>query len=142
MQGGTKTFCDRLDLMIDYTDASPDDKFSVMCRKQAIDYSDEDFGLTDRDEIFSDVVNYRLGRKGRQTTATLTVPIFGELEMREELVLKGNRGYSVPITSPKNEGQVRSLIDFFYLHLLIIFKRTNRPNNVLLFLAFDIHDPH
>ncbi|XP_052090089.1 uncharacterized protein LOC127726679 isoform X1 [Mytilus californianus] len=105
MQGGTKTFCDRLDLLIDYTDASPDDQFSVMCRKQAIDYSDEDFGLTDRDEIFSDVVNYRLGRKGRQTTATLTVPIFGELEIKEELVLKGNRGYSAPITSLKNEGQ-------------------------------------
>ncbi|VDI26429.1 Hypothetical predicted protein [Mytilus galloprovincialis] len=127
MQGGTKTFCDRLDLMIDYTDASPDDKFSVMCRKQAIDYSDEDFGLTDRDEIFSDVVNYRLGRKGRQTTATLTVPIFGELEMREELVLKGNRGYSVPITSLKNEGQKYYAIVTIDMSLLDAFVVVSRP---------------
>jgi len=108
MQGGTRTFCDRLDLYIDYTDGSPDDKFSVMCRKQAIDYSDEDFGLSDRDEIFSDVINYRLGRKGRQTTATLSVPVFGELEAKEELVLKGNRGFYALVDSLKVEaGSVR-----------------------------------
>ncbi|XP_076074981.1 uncharacterized protein LOC143045972 isoform X1 [Mytilus galloprovincialis] len=127
MQGGTKTFCDRIDLMIDYTDASPDDKFSVMCRKQAIDYSDEDFGLTDRDEIFSDVVNYRLGRKGRQTTATLTVPIFGELEIKEELVLKGNRGFSVPITSLINEGEKYYAVVTIDMSLLDAFVVVSRP---------------
>jgi hypothetical protein len=79
-----------------------------MCRKQAIDYSDEDFGLSDRDEIFSDVINYRLGRKGRQTTATLSVPVFGELETKEELVLKGNRGFFASVDSLKVEaGSVR-----------------------------------
>lgn len=106
MKGGAKTYCDRLDLTIDYTNGSPEDIFSVMCRKQAIDYSDENFGLTDRDEVFSDVINYRLGRKGKQTTATLTIPVFGELEVKEELILKGNRGFTSATDSMKKDGSV------------------------------------
>lgn len=109
MKGGAKTYCDRLDLTIDYTNASTDDIFSVMCRKQAIDYSDENFALADRDEVFSDVINYRLGRKGRQTTATLTIPVFGQLEIGEELVLKGNRGFTSKVESLKKDGSVFSL---------------------------------
>lgn len=128
MQGGTRTFCDRLDLYIDYTDGSPDDKFSVMCRKQAIDYSDEDFGLSDRDEIFSDVINYRLGRTGRQTTATLSVPVFGELEAKEELALKGNRGFFALVDSLKVEaGSKYYCIVTIDMSLLDAFVIVSRP---------------
>ncbi|KAK3103207.1 hypothetical protein FSP39_017440 [Pinctada imbricata] len=101
--GGRKTYSERLDIMFDFTSCALDDRVSMMCRRQPVEYSDANFYLNDDEEIFSDVITYRLPRKGRATPATVTLPIFGNPNANEELLLKSNMGHQINIDSISEE---------------------------------------
>lgn len=65
--GGAKTYCDRLDITIDFNSGAVGDKFSMMCRRQPIDFCDVSFNFGASEEVISDVITYRVQRKGRKT---------------------------------------------------------------------------
>lgn len=52
--GGAKTYCDRLDITIDFNSGAVGDKFSMMCRRQPIDFCDVSFNFGASEEVISD----------------------------------------------------------------------------------------
>ncbi|XP_048762419.2 uncharacterized protein LOC125670992 isoform X2 [Ostrea edulis] len=96
--GGAKTYCDRLDVHIDFASGAVGDKFSMMCRRQPIDFCDINFQFTASEEVISDVITYRVQRKGRKTLCMFTVPIYGQPLKTEEVVMKSNQGHNIVVS--------------------------------------------
>jgi len=101
VQGGGVTDCTQLGMLVDYSSGPADDKFSLMCRRQAPDDCELNFLLQDTDEIFGDVFQYRMGRKGKATVVRLTVPIFAAPGPKDNLVLMSEKGHMFPVESTK-----------------------------------------
>ncbi|XP_062585727.1 uncharacterized protein LOC134247368 isoform X2 [Saccostrea cucullata] len=95
---GAKTYCERLDVTIDFASGAVGDKFSTMCRRQPIDFCDVKFQFAASEEVISDVITYRVQRKGRKTLCTFTVPIFGQPLKSEEVAMKSNQGHDVIVS--------------------------------------------
>lgn len=108
--GGAKTFCDRLDITIDFYSGAVGDKFSMMCRRQPIDFCDVSFGFGASEEVISDVITYRVQRKGRKTLCIFTVPIYCKPLSTEEVVLKSNEGHALIVSKVFEKDKVR---DYF-----------------------------
>ena len=96
--GGAKTYCDRLDVHVDFFSGAVGDKFSLMCRRQPIDFCDVKFQFAASEEVISDVINYRVQRKGRKTLCMFTVPIYCKPLSSEEVVLKSNEGHELIVS--------------------------------------------
>lgn len=97
VQGSSITQCWKLGLTVDYSSGPADDKFSLMCRRQATDDSTQNFLYDDTDDIFSDVFQFKLGRKGKSTPVKLIIPTFALPEPRDELILKSNCGHVIKV---------------------------------------------
>uniref|UniRef100_K1R7E5 26S proteasome non-ATPase regulatory subunit 10 n=1 Tax=Magallana gigas TaxID=29159 RepID=K1R7E5_MAGGI len=96
--GGAKTYCDRLDITIDFNSGAVGDKFSMMCRRQPIDFCDVSFNFGASEEVISDVITYRVQRKGRKTLCIFTVPIYCKPLSTEEVILKSNEGHALIVS--------------------------------------------
>ena len=96
--GGAKTYCDRLDVHVDFFSGAVGDKFSLMCRRQPIDFCDVKFQFAASEEVISDVITYRVQRKGRKTLCMFTVPIYCKPLSSEEVVLKSNEGHELIVS--------------------------------------------
>ena len=79
----------------------------MMCRRQPIEYCDANFRLNDNEEIFSDVITYRLPRKGRATPTVITLPVFGYPDANEELLLKSNHCQLINVHNITEDNSVR-----------------------------------
>lgn len=105
--GGAKTYCDRLDITIDFNSGAVGDKFSMMCRRQPIDFCDVSFNFGASEEVISDVITYRVQRKGRQTLCFFTVPIYCKPLSTEEVILKSNEGHALIVSKVFEKDKVR-----------------------------------
>lgn len=106
--GGAKTYCDRLDITIDFNSGAVGDKFSMMCRRQPIDFCDVSFNFGASEEVISDVITYRVQRKGRKTLCIFTVPIYCKPLSTEEVILKSNEGHALIVSKVFEKDKVRN----------------------------------
>lgn len=123
--GGAKTYCDRLDITIDFYSGAVGDKFSMMCRRQPIDFCDVSFDFGASEEVISDVITYRVQRKGRKTLCIFTVPIYCKPLSTEEVVLKSNEGHALIVSKVFEKDKVRLSLCSACIHLTCIVLKIN-----------------
>ncbi|KAK3580167.1 hypothetical protein CHS0354_030282 [Potamilus streckersoni] len=89
---GSQTSFKNIGLVVEYRNNGKGDFFVMMCRRKTTENSEIDFGFMEKEEIVSDIFIYRISCNQSSLQATVTVPLFGGPEEKEEVVIRTNNG--------------------------------------------------